>query len=77
LIHLSVAVTNDRAIHFYERLGFSKYGTESRALKIGNEYIDEHLMVRFLNAYTCRRLVGGTTPVRLGSPPHVVAACNG
>ena len=48
LINLSVAVTNKRAIRFYERVGFSTYATEPRALKIGTQYLDEYLMVRFL-----------------------------
>jgi ribosomal protein S18 acetylase RimI-like enzyme len=48
LIQLSVATTNGRAVRFYERLGFVKYATEPKALKLGNEYVDEFLMVKFL-----------------------------
>jgi ribosomal protein S18 acetylase RimI-like enzyme len=48
-VQLSVAATNDRAIRFYRRLGFEAYATEPRALKVGQRYIDELLMVRFLD----------------------------
>jgi len=48
LIQLSVATTNGRAVRFYERLGFVKYVTEPKALKLGNEYVDEFLLVKFL-----------------------------
>ncbi|PIT06525.1 acyl-CoA acyltransferase [Bradyrhizobium nitroreducens] len=47
-VQLSVAATNERAIRFYRRLGFQAYATEPRALKVGQTYIDELLMVRFL-----------------------------
>ena len=49
LVQLSVATTNDRAIRFYQRLGFKRYATEPKALKVGQRYIDEHLMVLFLD----------------------------
>jgi RimJ/RimL family protein N-acetyltransferase len=48
LLQLSVATTNSRAVRFYERMGFKKYATEPRALKIDDKYIDEFLMARFL-----------------------------
>ncbi|WP_042692027.1 GNAT family N-acetyltransferase [Azospirillum sp. B506] len=47
-IHLSVAVTNRRAIGFYERLGFEPFATEPRALKVDGAYIDELLMVKVM-----------------------------
>ena len=47
-LQLSVATTNSRAIRFYERMGFEKYATEPRALKMDGNYIDEFLMMRFL-----------------------------
>jgi RimJ/RimL family protein N-acetyltransferase len=47
-LQLSVATTNIRATRFYERMGFEKYATEPRALKMGGNYIDEFLMMRFL-----------------------------
>lgn len=48
LLQLSVATTNSRAIRFYERMGFKKYATEPRALKMDGNYIDEFLMMRLL-----------------------------
>jgi RimJ/RimL family protein N-acetyltransferase len=48
LLQLSVATTNSRAVRFYERMGFKKYATEPRALKIDDDYVDEFLMARLL-----------------------------
>lgn len=48
-LHLGVGAYNAAAIHLYRRLGFCTYGTEPRALHIGNQDIDEHLMVLFLD----------------------------
>jgi ribosomal protein S18 acetylase RimI-like enzyme len=47
-LHLSVTTDNAPAIRLYEKAGFTIYGTEPRALKVDGRYIDEHLMVRFL-----------------------------
>ncbi len=47
-IHLSVAVENSDAVALYERCGFSRYGTEPRALKVDGRYVDAHLMVCIL-----------------------------
>src|ERR1700683_70967 len=47
-VQLSVTATNERAIRFYRRLGFEAYATEPKALKVGDRYVDELLMVRFL-----------------------------
>jgi len=47
-LHLSVTTDNTPAIRLYEKAGFTIYGTEPRALKVDGRYIDEHLMVRFL-----------------------------
>jgi RimJ/RimL family protein N-acetyltransferase len=44
-IHLAVGAHNSNAIRAYRRLGFEFYGTEPHALKVENEYVDEHLMV--------------------------------
>lgn len=44
-IHLAV-VTRNRAAHaLYASAGFAIYGTESHALKLGDDYLDEDLMV--------------------------------
>lgn len=48
-IHLSVVTTNHAAVALYQRLGFTICGTEPRALRIGDEFFDEHLMVRRLD----------------------------
>jgi ribosomal protein S18 acetylase RimI-like enzyme len=42
---LTVAADNQRARHLYERWGFSVYGVEPRAIKTGDAYLDEALMV--------------------------------
>jgi ribosomal protein S18 acetylase RimI-like enzyme len=48
-LHLAVVTTNAPARHLYRSLGFEVYGTAPRALKMGEQYWDEDLMVlRFL-----------------------------
>jgi ribosomal protein S18 acetylase RimI-like enzyme len=47
-VQLTVVTTNQRAIRFYEAAGFHGYGIEKNALKSGQRYFDELLMVRFL-----------------------------
>jgi len=44
-ILLAVAAGQKAAWQLYRSFGFEVYGTESRALKVGSEYIDEDLMV--------------------------------
>jgi len=44
-VHLSVTTSNVPAVALYENLGFTRYGTEPRALKVNGRYLDEHLMV--------------------------------
>jgi RimJ/RimL family protein N-acetyltransferase len=48
-LHLGVWSENEPALKLYKRLGFSIYGTEPRYLFVNGRYIDEHLMVRFLD----------------------------
>jgi ribosomal protein S18 acetylase RimI-like enzyme len=48
LLQLSVASDNEAAIRLYRKAGFSEYGREMKALKDGERYLDEILMVRFL-----------------------------
>ena len=43
-LHLNVAVENTAALALYERYGFRIYGTEPRAMKIGDRYVDAHQM---------------------------------
>lgn len=45
---LGAAVDNTAALALYRRAGFEIYGTEPRGLHVNGRYIDEHLMVRFL-----------------------------
>ncbi|KGR76166.1 GNAT family N-acetyltransferase [Ureibacillus sinduriensis] len=47
-IHLQVIATNESAKKLYKSLGFETYGVEPRALKDGDRYFDEELMVLFL-----------------------------
>jgi ribosomal protein S18 acetylase RimI-like enzyme len=49
---LSVAATQIPAIRLYRSLGFELYGTEPRALRIADRYIDEHYMLLRLNSGT-------------------------
>lgn len=44
-VHLAVTASNGAAVALYEHLGFIRYGTEPRALKVNGRYLDEHLMV--------------------------------
>ncbi len=48
-ILLVVAATQDKPRRLYESLGFRKYGVEPRSLKVGDEYIDDELMVLYLH----------------------------
>jgi ribosomal protein S18 acetylase RimI-like enzyme len=52
---LGVATHNEPAIALYRRAGFETYGTEPRSLFVNNRYIDEHLMVRFLDRDTAQQ----------------------
>src|SRR5690606_26901530 len=48
-LHLTVGTYNKPAIRLYEKAGFSFYGTEPRSLQVNGRFIDEHMMVRFLD----------------------------
>ncbi|MBM4179054.1 MAG: GNAT family N-acetyltransferase [Ignavibacteria bacterium] len=47
-LQLSVSTKNQASYGLYLRLGFTVYGTEIHAMKIGDSYVDEYLMVKFL-----------------------------
>lgn len=49
-LHLAVVTTNTAARQLYQSLGFEVYGLEPRALKQGEQYWDEELMVLRLHA---------------------------
>jgi RimJ/RimL family protein N-acetyltransferase len=44
-LHITCVTTNFAAMALYQKHGFTLYGTEPRALKIGDTFFDEHLMV--------------------------------
>ncbi|WP_316357439.1 GNAT family protein [Devosia sp.] len=48
-LHLMVGAHNAPAIRLYEKAGFKTYGTDPRCLQVNGRYIDEHMMVRFLD----------------------------
>ncbi|WNS42354.1 GNAT family N-acetyltransferase [Paenibacillus sp. MMS20-IR301] len=49
-LNLTVTSTNLPAKRLYESLGFICYGTEPRAMKLGERYLDEDHMVLMLGA---------------------------
>ena len=48
-LHLMVGAHNAPAIRLYEKAGFKTYGTDPRCFYVNGRYIDEHMMVRFLD----------------------------
>ncbi len=48
-IYIEVAADNHVAHKLYDSLGFQQYGYEKHAAKLDGEYIDDILMVRFVN----------------------------
>lgn len=44
-LHLSCVTNNLIAVALYQKHGFKIYGTEPRALKIGDTFLDEYLMI--------------------------------
>lgn len=49
-ISLAVITTNTEARSLYQSLGFESYGTERRAACVNGEYLDDDLMVLFLDS---------------------------
>lgn len=47
-VDLRVVTVNETARRLYERHGFTAYGTERHALKLGDRYYDEVMMARVL-----------------------------
>ncbi|NDC37132.1 MAG: N-acetyltransferase [Proteobacteria bacterium] len=47
-VHLGVVTTNESALSLYRAAGFESYGREPAALKVGEQRLDEFLMVKFL-----------------------------
>ncbi|MFE8699671.1 GNAT family N-acetyltransferase [Cytobacillus sp. FJAT-54145] len=47
-VYLTVTSSNEPAKRLYQSLGFETYGLDKRALKIGDDYYDDELMVLFL-----------------------------
>lgn len=48
ILNLTVTSNNVSAKRLYESLGFVCYGTEPKAMKLGDEYLDEDLMILML-----------------------------
>nr|WP_282567778.1 MULTISPECIES: GNAT family N-acetyltransferase [unclassified Devosia] len=48
-LHLMVGTFNQPAIRLYQKAGFTIYGTDPRCLYVNGRFIDEHMMVRFLD----------------------------
>jgi ribosomal protein S18 acetylase RimI-like enzyme len=44
-VHLCVVSDNEAALRLYRHLGFVSYGVEPRALRMGEKFYDEELMV--------------------------------
>jgi RimJ/RimL family protein N-acetyltransferase len=47
-VQLTVSTQNEASYGLYLRLGFTVFGTELHAMKIGSSYVDEYHMVKFL-----------------------------
>ena len=48
-LHLGVAAHNEPAVRLYQKAGFVLYGTDPRSQYVNGRFVDEHLMVRFLD----------------------------
>jgi ribosomal protein S18 acetylase RimI-like enzyme len=49
-VHLSTDMNNEITVSLYKQLGFEPYGTEKHILKLPDKYVDDLLMVKFLNS---------------------------
>jgi len=49
-VMVDISTTNTPAYQFYQGQGFTPFGTTPRAVKIGDTYYDEHLMVKDLRS---------------------------
>lgn len=47
-VRLAVVTSNTAAVRLYTRAGFTQYGLERRALKVGDQYYDDLLMARLV-----------------------------
>lgn len=56
-LHLTCVTSNFEAMTFYQKQGFKIYGTEPCALKIGDAFFDEYLMVLDLTKEHTKTLV--------------------
>ena len=55
-LHLTCVTSNLGAVAFYQKQGFKVYGTEPQALKIGDTFFDEHLMILDLTGEPMKKL---------------------
>jgi ribosomal protein S18 acetylase RimI-like enzyme len=53
-LHAAVVTTAAPARALYRKLGFQPYGLEPRALKVGEEYFDQELLVLMLDGQAAR-----------------------
>ena len=53
-LHATVVAANPVACALYRDLGFVTYGVEPRALKVGERYFDQELMVLMLDGAACQ-----------------------
>ncbi len=58
-LHLTCVTSNLGAVAFYQKQGFKIYGTEPHALKMGDTFFDEYLMILELTQPMHKASVGG------------------
>jgi RimJ/RimL family protein N-acetyltransferase len=47
-VQLTISTQNEASYGLYLRLGFTVFGTELHSRKIGDSYVDQYHMVKFL-----------------------------